>query len=65
MEAEMTAFELGVKARSKRKLYNLLQSDVNIYLPPCREHKAKYLSDIISGNKSVSTLEANSRLVHL
>ena len=60
MEAEMTAFELGVKTRLKRELYNLQQSDVNIYLPPCREANSQYLRDIISGNKSVSTWEGNS-----
>ena len=56
----MTVFELGVKARSKRELYNLLQSDVNIYLPPSREANVTYPSDTISGSKDVGVCALNS-----
>ena len=60
MDVEMTVYELGVKSRSKRLLYNLLQSEENIYLPPSREANAKYLSDKISGSKDVGVCVLNS-----
>ena len=53
-QKEMSYQELGLKARSKKELYNLLTADVGIYLPPIKEANAKYLSDVLSGVKRVS-----------
>ena len=46
-----TAAELGLKAQSKKELYNLLQTDVGINMPPTNEANAKYISDVVSGTK--------------
>ena len=49
----MSYQELGLKAKSKKELYNLLVSDVGIFLPPMKEANAKFISYILSGAKPV------------
>ena len=50
---QMSFQELGLKAKSKKELYNLLVSDVGIFLPLMKEANAKFISDILSGAKPV------------
>ena len=54
----MSYQELGLKAKSKKELYNLLVSDVGIFLPPIKEANAKFISDILSGTKPVREISS-------
>ena len=45
---------IGLKAKSKREMYQLLPTDGNIYLPPLKEANYIYIRGILTGTKKVS-----------
>jgi hypothetical protein len=53
-DVEVNIKDLEIKARSKKELYNLLQVEGNVYLPPIGQAHHDFIADIISGAKKVS-----------
>ena len=47
--------EISIHAKSKKELYRLLQLEGNIYLPPLEQANHKYISDLLSGKKKVTS----------
>jgi hypothetical protein len=41
--------ELGVKAQSKKEVYRLMSTSMNIYLPPLNETNMTYLKELLNG----------------
>ena len=49
--AEIHAPELGLKAKSKKEVYDLLCNEGGIYFPPIDDAHHKYISQVIVGDK--------------
>jgi hypothetical protein len=54
MEKEdLTVNEMALRARSKKEMYQFLQVEGEIYLPPSSQVNWDYVADILSGEKNV------------
>ena len=51
---KLTTSELSIRARSKRRVYNLLVMQGNLFPPPIDECKHKFIKDTVEGKKKVS-----------
>ena len=52
MEPSSQTIELGVKARSKKDIYNLLVTDCGLYLLPMKEANYDYITSVLCGDKT-------------
>ena len=50
-----TVHEFGITCRSKKEVYDMLTIHGGYYLPPIEQSNADYISDILSGEKIVSS----------
>ena len=50
----LTTSQLGLKCKSKKKLYQLMVTDVNVYMPPIKLSNCEYVAGVIENGIKVN-----------
>jgi hypothetical protein len=46
--------EMAVHAQSKKEVYQILQIEGHVFLPPISQASSDYISDVLNGSKKVT-----------